>query len=99
MHCRSLPLRARLEFSSQPVERRSISMIGNRICVVGSAAATMLAFFYLPAAGAPRFDGPWTLTAVTTKGHCGVIPMTMEVVRGRVHGTGGSYAFIPISLG
>jgi hypothetical protein len=74
-------------------------MIGNRLFVVGSAAATMLAFFYLPAAGAPRFDGPWTLTAVTTKGHCGVIPMTMEVVRGRVHGTGGSYAFIPISLG
>jgi hypothetical protein len=25
--------------------------------------------------------------------------MTLEVVRGRVHGTGGSYAFIPISLG
>jgi hypothetical protein len=74
-------------------------MIGNCLFAVGSAAATMLAFPYLPAASAPRFEGPWTLTDVSTKGHCGVIPMTMEVVRGCVRGTRGSYAFIPISLG
>jgi hypothetical protein len=72
--------------------------MSKRAFAVATAAATML-LWNLPAIGAPRFDGAWSLTAVTTNGHCGVIPMTMEVVRGRVHGTGGSYAFIPISLG
>jgi hypothetical protein len=77
---------------------RSNAMAHRRAFIPGVLAA-LLSLSSLPAMSAQRFDGAWTLTAVTTKGHCGVIPMTMEVVRGRVHGTGGSYAFIPISLG
>jgi hypothetical protein len=53
--------------------------------------------FAVPAS-ATRFDGPWTMTAVTTRGHCGTIPVGMPISRGRIAATSGSYAFYPISL-
>jgi len=39
------------------------------------------------------------MTAVTTRGHCGTIPMSMAVSRGRIFATGGSFAFYPIRMG
>jgi hypothetical protein len=39
------------------------------------------------------------MTAVTTRGHCGVIPIGMGVKGGRIFSTGGSFAFYPIRLG
>lgn len=49
-------------------------------------------------ASAGRFDGSWSMTAVTTKGHCWVIPVTFSITRGRILPRGGSYAFYPIRL-
>lgn len=66
------------------------------------ARALSLAFALLsltaPADAASRFDGTWTMTAVTTRGHCGTIPVGMFIRRGHVSATSGSYAFYPISL-
>jgi hypothetical protein len=39
------------------------------------------------------------MTAVTTRGHCGVIPIGMGVKGGRIYSTGGSFAFYAINLG
>jgi hypothetical protein len=50
-------------------------------------------------ASAGRYDGSWSMTAVTTKGHCGTIPIGMGVKGGRIYSTGGWFAFYPISLG
>jgi hypothetical protein len=61
-------------------------------------AAMVTAAVNVPAMAA-RFDGNWSMVAVTTRGHCGVIPMGLEVKRGRVHSTGGSFAFYPIKIG
>jgi hypothetical protein len=50
-------------------------------------------------AGASRFDGKWSMVAVTMRGHCGVIPIGLEISRGRIQSTGGSFAFYPIQIG
>ena len=73
-------------------------MIGNRVCAF---ALTALSAFVLSAAptSAAKFDGSWDMTAVTTKGHCGVIPIGMGISGGKIHSTGGSFAFYAISLG
>jgi hypothetical protein len=47
---------------------------------------------------ASRFDGKWSMVAVTTRGHCGVIPLGLEITHGRIHSTGGSFAFYPIQM-
>jgi hypothetical protein len=39
------------------------------------------------------------MTAVTTRGHCGTIPIGMGITGGRIYSTGGSFAFYSISLG
>ncbi len=39
------------------------------------------------------------MTAVTTRGHCGTIPIGMGVSGGRIYSTGGSFAFYAIRLG
>ena len=39
------------------------------------------------------------MTAVTTHGHCGTIPIGMGIAGGRIHSTDGSFAFYPIQLG
>lgn len=49
-------------------------------------------------AEAGRYDGTWSMTATTTRGHCGTIPVGMRIKRGRISSTGGSYAFYPIQL-
>jgi hypothetical protein len=73
-------------------------MIGNRMCACALATLPALICFASPAS-AGRYDGSWSMTAVTTRGHCGVIPIGMGVKRGRVYSTGGWFAFYPISLG
>jgi hypothetical protein len=50
-------------------------------------------------ASAGNYDGNWSMTAVTTKGHCGTIPMGMGITGGRIYATGGWFAFYPIELG
>ena len=73
-------------------------MIANRTCTYALSAAYAFVAFATPAS-AGKFDGSWSMTAVTTKGHCGVIPIGMGVKGGRIYSTGGSFAFYAISLG
>lgn len=72
-------------------------MFGNRSYVLAGASIA-LALLSLPAAGGSRYDGAWSMTAVTTNGHCGEIPVGMVITRGRIHATSGSFAFYPIQL-
>jgi hypothetical protein len=72
-------------------------MISNRIYAFALSAAAILGF--VAPASAAKFDGNWSMTAVTTRGHCGVIPIGMAIKGGRIHSTGGSFAFYPIRLG
>jgi len=58
-------------------------------------AAFAFVAFATPASAA-RFDGAWTMTALTTRGHCGTIPVGMVISKGRISATSGSYAFNPI---
>jgi hypothetical protein len=73
-------------------------MIGNRTCIFALSAASALLLSAAPTSAA-KFDGSWDMTAVTTRGHCGVIPIGMGISGGRIHATGGSFAFYAISLG
>jgi hypothetical protein len=73
-------------------------MLGNRLCAFAFATASALLCSALPAS-AGRYDGSWSMTAVTTRGHCGVIPIGMGVKGGRIYATGGSFAFYAIRLG
>jgi hypothetical protein len=52
-----------------------------------------------PPALAGTFDGSWRMIAETTRGHCGTIAVELGISRGRIHSTGGSFAFHPIRLG
>jgi hypothetical protein len=61
-------------------------------------AAIVTAASDVPAMAA-RFDGNWSMVGVTARGHCGVIPMGLEVTRGHIHSTGGSFALYPIQIG
>lgn len=72
-------------------------MTGHRLRIL-ALSAFALAALAVPATSATRFDGTWSLTAVTTKGHCGVIPVAMAITRGRISATGGSFALYPIRL-
>jgi hypothetical protein len=47
---------------------------------------------------AAQFDGDWNMVAVTTSGHCGTIPIGLEISRGRIYSTGGSFAAHSIQL-
>ena len=79
------------------------SMIGNRM----RAFALWTAFAIIcsaPPALAAQFDGNWTMVAVTTSGHCGVIPIDVGIRRGRIYSTGRiafgtPFARYPIELG
>jgi hypothetical protein len=73
-------------------------MIGNRICAFALSAASLLILSTAPTSAA-KFDGSWDMTAVTTRGHCGVIPIGMGISGGRIHSTCGSFAFYSNSLG
>ena len=73
-------------------------MIGNRMCAFALSAASVILCF-APPVSAAHFDGNWSMTAVTTRGHCGTIPIGMGIAGGRIHSTDGSFAFYPIQLG
>ncbi|WP_156150668.1 hypothetical protein [Hyphomicrobium sp. 99] len=73
-------------------------MIGNRMCKISLAAALAM-ICMTPLANAARFDGNWSMVAETTRGHCGFIEIGLEIVRGRIYSTRGSFAFYPIQLG
>ncbi|MGE5266837.1 MAG: hypothetical protein ACM3L9_05660 [Deltaproteobacteria bacterium] len=62
-------------------------------------AAVMAAAPHVPPAMAAKFDGNWSMVAVTTRGHCGVIPIGLEIRRGHIQSTGGSFALYPIQIG
>jgi hypothetical protein len=73
-------------------------MIGNRMCAF--ALSTAFAILYsAPPAIAAQFDGNWSMLAVTTRGHCGRIPIGLGISHGRIYSTGGSFAFHHIQLG
>jgi hypothetical protein len=73
-------------------------MIGKLFASLALAGIVTGAVSASPAV-ASRFDGKWSMVAVTTRGHCGVIPIGLEISRGRIHSTGGSFAFYPIQIG
>lgn len=73
-------------------------MIRCRITFLALATMATAASF-VPPALAGKFDGNWSMVAVTTRGHCGVIPMGLEISRGRIRSTGGSFALYPIQIG
>ncbi len=73
-------------------------MIANRWCALALSTAFATLCFATPTSAA-KYDGSWSMTAVTTRGHCGVIPIGMGVKGGRIYSTGGSFAFYAISLG
>lgn len=73
-------------------------MIDNRPCAL-ALSATLAVIAFAEPAGAAKFDGNWSMTAVTTRGHCGVVPIGMGIAGGRIRSTGGSFAFYPIRLG
>lgn len=73
-------------------------MIKNRITSFALAAMVTTATC-VPPAMAARFDGNWSMIAVTTRGHCGIIPMGLDIRRGRIQSTGGSFALYPIKIG
>jgi hypothetical protein len=70
-------------------------MIGNR---VRSFATAFTIIFFAPPASAAQFDGNWSMVAVTTSGHCGSVPIGLEISRGRMYSTGGRFAGHPIQL-
>lgn len=73
-------------------------MIDKRICIIALSAASAIVCS-APPASAANFDGNWSMVAQTTRGHCGTIDMGLGVNRGRIHSTGGFFAFYPIQLG
>jgi hypothetical protein len=52
-----------------------------------------------PPALAAQFDGNWSMVAVTTRGHCGKIPIGLGISHGRIYSTGGAFVSYPIQLG
>jgi hypothetical protein len=72
-------------------------MIGNRMCAFALSVAVAIICSALPAMAA-QFDGNWSMVAVTTSGHCGTVPIGLEISRGRILSTGGGFAGHPIQL-
>jgi hypothetical protein len=87
-----------LELTSGTTSKLGTRMIANRMFAFALTAATTMVCFAAPAS-AGKYDGNWSMTAVTTRGHCGVIPIGMGISNGRIYSTGGSFAFYSISLG
>jgi hypothetical protein len=72
-------------------------MNGNRMSAY--ALSTAFAILYsAPPAIAAQFGGNWSMLAVTTRGHCGKIPIGLGISRGRIYSTGGSFVFHRIQL-
>ena len=73
-------------------------MVGNPLCALVLTAASAIICVGSPA-WAANYDGGWNMTAVTTRGHCGTIPIGMGISGKRIYSTGGSFAFYSIRLG
>jgi len=73
-------------------------MTGNRIFALALWIVFAITCFAPPAIAA-RYDGKWSMLAVTTSGHCGKIPIGVGISRGRIFSTGGSFVAYPIRLG
>ena len=72
-------------------------MIGN--CMRAFALWTAFAIICsAPPALAAQFDGNWSMVVVTTRGHCGRIPIGLGISRSRIYSTGGSFVSYPIQL-
>jgi len=90
---------------ASPISRiipMSTFMIGNRICAFALSSALAI-ICSAPPAIAAKFDGSWSMVAVTTSGHCGTIPIGVGISRGRIYSTGGAsfgtaFAHYPIQL-
>ena len=65
-------------------------MIGNRMTAIALAvaAATICS---APSALAAPYDGSWSVTAQTTRGHCESIQFGLAIRGGRIYSGGGSY--------
>lgn len=72
-------------------------MTNHRVCALALPIATAILCAPPPALAA-SFDGPWSMVAVTTRGHCGTVDIGLGVNRGRLHSTGGFFAFYPIAI-
>ena len=72
-------------------------MTGNRRYAFALSTAVAIVCSAPPAIAA-QFDGKWSMVAVTTKGHCGSIPVGVGISRGRIYSTGGSFVAYPIQL-
>ena len=73
-------------------------MVAKSILNITSIMTAAILCLAVPASAAHP-DGTWTMTAQTTRGHCGTVEMGMAITRGRIHSTSGSFAFYPINLG
>ncbi len=69
----------------------------HRLVVVALSAA-FASLCFTPPASAAKVDGTWSMVAVTTKGHCGVVPIGLRIKRGRLQATSGWFAFYPIKV-
>jgi hypothetical protein len=74
-------------------------MTGNRMSSTALLAASAIIICSAPPAIAARYDGDWRMVAETTRGHCGYIEIGLEINRGQIYSTSGSFAFYPIQLG
>jgi hypothetical protein len=64
-----------------------------------ASITTAIVLGFAAPAGAAHPDGTWTMTAQTTRGHCGTVEMGLAIDHGRIRSTSGSFAFYPINLG
>ena len=74
----------------------------NRTWVFALLTAFAIICSALPAIAA-KFDGNWSMVAMTTSGHCGTIPIGMGISRGRIYSSdrssfGTRFALYPIQL-
>ena len=75
-------------------------MIGHRMRVLVLAGALVAASMSAASSAmAASFNGPWTLVAQTTDGHCGVSTFDITISSGQVHYPGGILMGFPASLG
>jgi hypothetical protein len=65
-------------------------MISKRICAIALMAASAIIGSVASASAAP-FDGNWSVSAQTTRGHCESIQFGLAISGGRIRSGGGSY--------
>ncbi|MGH6735721.1 MAG: hypothetical protein ACRECX_06530 [Methyloceanibacter sp.] len=65
--------------------------------LLGALGLTAAAAFATPATAAP-YDGSWTMSVVTTDGHCGVISVGLAISGGHITSTRGKFVMRPIKI-